>query len=164
MKFARNGSNSHMVDLLFTLALFCVFAASALMVVLIGARVYQNTIERMNSNFDGRASITYVTNKIRQSDSAGMIDVITMKDGVTAIVLDREFDGDIYSTLIYHYNGALREVFVEKGANFNLDSGQEIVRVSQFNVRETSENLFSLETVDLHGNTVHAMVAAHCGA
>ena len=32
----------HVVDFLFTLALFCVFAASALMVVVIGANVYRH--------------------------------------------------------------------------------------------------------------------------
>ena len=96
------GNNAHMIDLLFTLALFCVFAASALMVVLIGARVYQNTIERMNANFDGRASIAYVSNKIRQNDYPDAIHIIELEEGVPALALDQDFDGITYQTIIYH--------------------------------------------------------------
>ena len=48
----------HVVDFLFTLALFCVFAASALMVVVIGANVYRQTVRGMDSNYDSRTSLT----------------------------------------------------------------------------------------------------------
>ena len=43
----------HVVDFLFTLALFCVFAASALTVVVTGANVYRQTVRRMDQNYDG---------------------------------------------------------------------------------------------------------------
>ena len=54
----------HVVDFLFTLALFCVFAASALMVVVIGANVYRQTVRGMDSNYDSRTSLTYLTEKV----------------------------------------------------------------------------------------------------
>lgn len=42
------------VDVLFTLALFCVFCASALAVVVIGADVYTSTARSMDDNFSTR--------------------------------------------------------------------------------------------------------------
>lgn len=44
MKRKSNEPSRHIVDILFVLALFCVFAASALMLVTIGANVYKQTL------------------------------------------------------------------------------------------------------------------------
>lgn len=162
MKIGKNG-NAHMIDLLFTLALFCVFAASALMVVLIGARVYQNTVRQMNANFDGRASVAYVTNKIHQNDRADSISLIDLDEGITGLALDYEVDGITYQTVIYHYDGALREIPVEKGDEFPLDSGQAIVQVSSFTITEAADGLFVMETVDREGNAIEMTVASRCG-
>ena len=74
----QSKTGTHMVDLLFTLALVCVFAASALMVVLIGANVYQNTVEGMDENFSARTSVTYVATKIRQNDTEGTAYISTL--------------------------------------------------------------------------------------
>lgn len=65
----------HVVDFLFTLALFCVFAASALMVVVIGANVYRQTVRGMDSNYDSRTSLTYLTEKVRQNDAANAVTI-----------------------------------------------------------------------------------------
>lgn len=63
----------HVIDLLFTLALFCVFAASALLVVLIGADVYESSARGMDRNFDLQTSLHYVAAKVRQCDAAGAV-------------------------------------------------------------------------------------------
>ena len=60
----------HVIDLLFTLALFCVFAASALLVVLIGADVYESSARGMDRNFGLQTSLHYVAAKVRQNDAA----------------------------------------------------------------------------------------------
>lgn len=41
---------NHVVDLLFSLALFCVFAASALTIVIMGADVYQKSVNDNEQN------------------------------------------------------------------------------------------------------------------
>lgn len=58
---------NHVVDLLFSLALFCVFAASALTIVIMGADVYQKSVNDMNRNSTIRTSLSYLSEKIHQN-------------------------------------------------------------------------------------------------
>lgn len=46
------------MDILFVLALFGVFAVSALSLVTIGADVYQHTVEDMSVNYDSRTAVS----------------------------------------------------------------------------------------------------------
>ena len=62
---------THAIDFLFTITLLAFFAISALLAVVIGARVYERITENMSINYDSRTSIAYVTEKIRQHDAAG---------------------------------------------------------------------------------------------
>ena len=56
----NKNDNRHMVDILFVIALFCVFALSALMLVIIGSNVYKKTVTNMDNNFDSRTSFSYI--------------------------------------------------------------------------------------------------------
>ena len=58
MNPSRN--QKHFIDVLFTLGLLCVFAASALAVVLIGAHVYKTTAADMDANYTTRTSLSYI--------------------------------------------------------------------------------------------------------
>lgn len=42
-------------------------------VILLGAKVYQNTASRMESNYTVRTALAYVTEKIRHADESGAI-------------------------------------------------------------------------------------------
>ena len=45
---------AHIIDVLFVLALFGVFAVSAMMVIILGTGVYNNTLESAQTHFDAR--------------------------------------------------------------------------------------------------------------
>ena len=62
----RNQEKHFIVDILFVLALFGVFAVSALSLVTIGADVYQHTVEDMSVNYDSRTAVSYIMEKVRQ--------------------------------------------------------------------------------------------------
>lgn len=65
----KNWKNQgHIVDFFFTLSLFCLFAASALIVVIIGSGVYRNTTVQMEENYVARTALSYVAEKVRQHD------------------------------------------------------------------------------------------------
>lgn len=66
-------ARKHSTDILFVLLLFLVFTSSALAVILLGAKVYQNTASRMESNYTVRTALAYVTEKIRHADESGAI-------------------------------------------------------------------------------------------
>ena len=76
----------HSVDVLFILALFCVFAGSAVLVMTFGANVYQRTVSQMEENYNTRVSLSYVANQVRQHDEKGCITLETL-EGSPALVL-----------------------------------------------------------------------------
>jgi len=155
-----NKSGKHVIDVLFTLALFCVFATASLMVVLIGANVYQSTIQKMDLNFELSTSITYVTTKIRQHDAADSVFLSTL-DGRDALVLEEEFYGEVFQTWIYHHDGSLRELFIHKDNDdsLHLDAGQELMRVYRFTIEQARDNLFSLTATSADGESARRLVA-----
>lgn len=161
MKMGTKAAHHHMTDLLFTLALFCVFAASALMVVLIGANVYKSTVRQMDDGFTERTSLTYVATKLRQNDTAGAVHLEELAGG-SALVLDQTVDGVTYQTWIYHYDGALRESFVEAGSPVEPEFGWHILDVAGFGVEE-SEGMLLLRSVDEEGNATSQWVFPRCG-
>ena len=71
---------NHVVDLLFSLALFCVFAASALTIVIMGADVYQKSVNDMNRNSTIRTSLSYLSEKIHQNDAENAIRIDQLND------------------------------------------------------------------------------------
>jgi len=151
---------SHMIDILFTLALFCVFAASSLMVVLIGANVYQSTVESQEQNFVTCTSVSYVTSKIRQHDASGAVYMDTL-DGVDALVLEQYELGRTFQTWIYHHDGALRELMTESGnaGSVHPDAGQSIVEVEEFSISAVNANLLRLSARNDAGKSVEIMVS-----
>ena len=76
----------HMVDILFVLTLFCVFALCALTLVTLGANVYQRTVDHMESNFESRTPTSYITQKVRQADWENGV-YVTQFDGIEALLM-----------------------------------------------------------------------------
>ena len=94
----------HMVDILFVLALFAVFALSALLLVMFGSKIYQNTVTGMNENYTLRNSYSYITEKIRQSDTENSVQIGLIQDA-SAIVITTETNQTLYETYLYYYDG-----------------------------------------------------------
>jgi len=152
---------NYMIDIIFTLALFCVFAASALLVVLIGANVYQNTTSSMSDNFDTRTSITYISTKIRQNDALGGV-YLTEFGGVPALVLSQEIEGDFYNTWIYHYDGSLMETFAAADSNVSPENGQIIMPVPSLTMESLENNMLRFTSVDSRGRGVSLIISPRC--
>ena len=85
-------ARKHSTDILFVLLLFLVFTSSALAVILLGAKVYQNTASRMESNYTVRTALAYVTEKIRHADESGAISPGEL-DELPALILSQEIEG-----------------------------------------------------------------------
>ncbi len=160
MKKIRNESG-HIVDFLFVLGLFFVFALSALMLILIGSGVYKKTVDRMNDNFNLRTTTAYLTEKIRQGDIAGGVSVEDFA-GNNALVLTQEYYGTEYSTYLYAYNGYLKELFTAKDNQLSADAGTDILPVRSFEATHMGGKLWKLTVVEEDGSVQEVMVATHC--
>lgn len=136
--------NRHIVDVLFVLALFCVFAISALMLVTIGANVYQKTVNNMDTNYSSRTAFSYVTEKIRQNDASRTISIGTLEDR-PAIILTQEIEGQLYNTYLYEYDGYLTELFTSADLNLGgdiLKAGHPLMPVKEFTLYEAEPSLY----------------------
>lgn len=161
------------VDILFVLALFILFTVSALMLVSIGAEVYRQTTEDMSNNYDMRTSIAYVTEKIRQNDSLVSLEneeysssiTITSLAGKQALDLTQKINDEYYHTYLYLYDGHLKELLVKEGTDLGehtLLAGQNIMELSDFEVVQTSSNLFSINLITPDEKSHKLFVSTHC--
>ena len=152
----------HMVDFLFTIALFCAFAATSLIVVIIGANVYQGTVRGMNENYALRTSLSYVSQKGRQNDGAGEIHIGTL-DGVPALVLEQPFDSGSYQTWIYYDDGWLRELFTRADADAAPADGQPIVQLAGFEMEQDQNGMLTFTSRDGEGGSAEIRLCPRCG-
>lgn len=131
------------IDGVFVIALFTMFAVTAFLLILIGAKQYQHTADTMDTNYECRTISSYLTEKIRQNDSKGNIYVAQIKD-TPALALKTMEDDVTYITYIYYYENALREIVVNDSSIFSLDSGQKIIETSGFTAEFVENDLLKI--------------------
>ena len=67
--------NRHVIDFIFPLAVFFVFAASSFAVLVLSANIYNTQTKESSSNYVARTSLAYVNEKIRQNDEGGSMSI-----------------------------------------------------------------------------------------
>lgn len=147
---------SNKIDSVFVIALFTVFAITAFLLILIGAKQYQHTADSMDANYESRTISSYLTEKIRQNDSAGTVQVTDL-EGIPAIALTTMENDVTYVTYIYYYDGALREIMVTDSSVFSLSTGQEIVQTDGFypEFKESDLLKITITTTDNQTNVIY---------
>lgn len=142
---------NHVVDLLFSLALFCVFAASALTIVIMGADVYQKSVNDMNRNSTIRTSLSYLSEKIHQNDAENGIRIDQLNN-LPSLVLTQNLNGETYETWIYAYDGMLCEIMTDLENGFTPEEGQPILEIGSFSLEQNGSRII-LTVSDTQGNT-----------
>lgn len=148
----KNRSNGHMTDLVFTLSLFCMFAVSAFFVVMIGVHVYQRSVLNMEDTYSTRTALAYVTEKIRQHDAFGQVELGDL-EGDEALVLKDVINGDTYLTYIYPDEKSLYELSVKEGTPVSKDMGDKILDVKDFTITETEDGFFEFTASSRDGSS-----------
>ena len=103
----KTDKKGNAVSGLFTMLLFLVFVLCALFTVLIGSRVYENINVRSDANYTGNTALSYIANKVRQGDRAGMVNVADV-DGIQVLEMKQEIGDSEYVTWIYWDDGSIR--------------------------------------------------------
>lgn len=147
----------HMIDLLFPIALFFVFALSALTLVLFAARVYRSTTENSSLQYTSRTGLSYISEKIHQNDGNGAITLGSF-DGCDALIMEQELGEKTYLTYIYANDQSLKELFIKSGVNAKAADGRTILDIQNFSIRQLSENLFRFDCTDAKGQTSSTIV------
>lgn len=131
----------HMVDILFIIALFCVFAVSALMLVIIGADVYKKTVQSMDSNFSQRTSYSYITEKLRQNDTTGAVSITSFGDS-DAICITETYNDTDYLTYLYLYEGSLCEINTRGDITTDPATGTIIIKMTDMSIEQITDGLY----------------------
>lgn len=139
MKFQTK--QKHLIDFIFPVSLFFIFALCALTVLLLSARIYRSITASSALNDTARTGLSYISEKIHQNDGNGSIQIGTL-DETDSLIIQQSYEGSTYFTYIYAYDGALRELFIKEGSEADLSSGTKILAVDHFSMEEVSEHLF----------------------
>lgn len=134
-----NSRNTHSFETVFVLSIFCLFAVCSLFLVLIGANTYRGIVEKIDSNNETRASLSYVANKVHAADS-GETSLQTI-DGRQVLVITSNFSSSDYRTYIYEYEGSIMELFTSAQNSFTPGDGDRITKISEFKMTQTGKRL-----------------------
>ena len=136
----KTGQNNRKVDNLLVLLLFGVFAVCILSVLLMGADVYQRLAARDQLSYDQRTAAQYLATRVRQADRQGAVSVRCF-EGQDALAFMETIEGDTYETLVYCYDGYLRELFVASGGGFLPEDGEKVLAVQGLSIRQDGQLL-----------------------
>lgn len=139
MKFRTQ--KKHVIDFIFPVALFFVFAVTALIVILLATDIYKTTTEQAQVHDSSRTSLAYISEKIRQHDTKGSISLGTL-DGQDSLILKTVIGDASYTTYIYEYEGMLKELFAKDGAKLSPAAGSDIMEIGGFSMEALTDSLF----------------------
>jgi len=154
----------HTIDVVFVMTLACAFAASILMVLMLGANVYSNIQKTANEQFNERISLSYISAKVRSVDAADAVRVGEF-EGVPALFLDEEFYGHEFSTVIYVYDGWLREIFTDREAFsdesswLTLETGTPLIESEPLYFIMVQPNLLAIGHINAEGESERVFIA-----
>lgn len=155
----KSGSINHNIGGLFTFALVGVFAVLAMLLAVIGINAYQSVIDRTQLVNETRASVSYVTNKVRSGDLSGRVRVDTYEGG-DMLVIGQESLDETYETRIYMYDGTLREQLYDSyDEEFYPEDGEELIDIQGFSVEWKDDNLIGMDITTMDGRTHSVAVA-----
>lgn len=153
----------HMIDFLFPVALFFVFALSALTLILLAARIYRSTTENSSRNYNSRTGLSYISEKIHQSDDGGRIYPGEF-EGCEALVIEQNYNEKTYRTYIYTFEGTLRELFVRDGTYAKASDGNSLLEINSFSIEQVSDGLLKFNCTDGMNRQASALVGIRSGA
>lgn len=146
----------HVIDFIFPMALFFVFAVSALIVVLLATRIYKSTTEESQEHYTSRTALSYISEKVRQNDASGSVSIGEL-DGTSCLMLTSNINDTTYTTYIYEHDGALKELSVKEGTPPSPSAGEFILKTDSFQAEALSHNLFRF-TITTEKNKTHSVV------
>lgn len=152
----------HVTDTLFVLALLGAFAVTGLAAAVLGANAYSGIAAGMERNDALRASLSYLTEKIRHNDAAGGVSVRDL-DGHGALVLTETVEGAAYETWVYAREGRLMEVTVIAGEAASPGSGQAVLELAEVSFTVEKNGLILIAAADARGNWAETAAWVRCG-
>lgn len=151
----KTAAKHHMADSFSAFMLLLVFSIFTLLLAGTGAAVYKNSAAKLDENYTSRTAVAYVSEKLRQHDTAGAVS-FTEVDGCNALALLEDVDGESFVTYIYFYDGALRELFMRASSQPSAALGTAIVELADFSIEQ--ENMLLRVSAVSPDGTEHSIL------
>lgn len=103
-----------------------IFLFLSIGLVMLGGSLYRHIMSISAENDEARTTFSYIANQVHRADSSGGVSVGEF-DGRQALLLEQNYGDWAFVTYLYYYDGALRELFVEKGTELDGSAGLPIV-------------------------------------
>lgn len=150
----------HSMQGVFVFVLLGLFAVMSTLMVLLGAQMYRNTVDHSTANNEDRVLSAYVRSMIRAEDAIGAMS-IGEYDGVKALAMREDLDGEAYVTWLYCYDGNMYEWFTSDDGNFRPESGTAICPAQDFDP-SLENGLLTVNMVNAKGRPETVQVALRC--
>lgn len=148
----------------FVLLVFAVFMVSVLMILLNGADTLKSLTDRDQQTYSQRTAVQYLATRVRQADCSGAVRTAESY-GTSLLVLTEEIEGMSYETLVYCYDGYLREMLCPAGVDLPLEFGEKILPAERFSVyMEDSLLCAELQLTDSDCKTVYLELRSEGGS
>lgn len=154
---------NHSIDILFALGLFGTYAILSVLLLLVGSNIYTGIIETSEGNTQVRISLSYIVNKIHNHDQEDTV-FLEVRNGVTLLIMEETYDGEVYQNIIYFHEGAIKEALVNKNSTFDFSFGDKIIEVEKFEMEEKLvEGLLYFNVTDKNGSSQSMRVDLRSG-
>lgn len=157
----RQIENKHIVDTLFVLTLFAVFAICSMLLIAFGANIYRKTVDNYEEHFNISTSASYITEKVRQSDNSGAMDIIEFGDG-NALRISSTYNNIDYYTYIYMDNGYLKELYAKAESKLSPKAGKKLLPIISFSVTDAENGMYRYSITDIYGSTMVVNISSKC--
>ena len=157
----KNRQN-HTIDVLFSIALFFVFSATTLVVLLLSANIYKGVVADAENNFQTGTALSYITEKVRQHDENGNESIyLTTFDNQEALAIAQTFHDTTYVTYIYEMNGELKETFIQEGIPASASAGTTIMEIGSLEITQINSNLLRISCASQSGIQASTLINVH---
>lgn len=85
--------NQFSFQFIFVMLLYLIIVILSVMIISLGKNIYDRINKDRNTNYELRVSLSYIANKIRQSDIDKAVE-ITKLNGVDAVLINELFDDE----------------------------------------------------------------------
>lgn len=141
-------------------SLCALFALLAMGLTLLSSGVYRDTVRAADENYIHRTALSYLVNQVRRADAEGCVAVGSFGEG-GALRLTEQVDGEDYLTLLYCYDGQLRELYMASDAGLLPADGIAILPLEHLSVA-LEEGLLRIGAEETDGRTYTVSLAPRC--
>ncbi len=152
----------HWIGTLAALIVGLLFAQCLLLTVLFGARSYRTVTASADHTYTRRVALSYLTQRVRAYEGQGTISAGEFQD-LDALYCYETADGMDYQTILYVYDGWLRELYTAAGDEFAPEEGIQLIEMQTMSLSHDGE-LLHVTLTDNNGQSAAGILHLRGGA